>query len=193
NVSYALPNSVTNELKIKQANIFFNGTNLFVISKMTEFHDPEQQMYDSYPVMKTDKPGLESNVQSEVTMKNIFFPVIFLLSLTSCKDVLDIRDLNSLDEWEVWQDPNLVNAYLANVYSIFGNWNASADNNSEQLVGITFPLDAVTVNNSSYKAWDYTTIRKINTALVKIEESTGLNDNDKRNFRGQLLFMRAYA
>lgn len=126
-------------------------------------------------------------------MKKIFFPVIFLLSLTSCKDVLDIRDLNSLDEWEVWQDPNLVNAYLANVYSIFGNWNASADNNSEQLVGITFPLDAVTVNNSSYKAWDYTTIRKINTALVKIEESTGLNDNDKRNFRGQLLFMRAYA
>jgi len=126
-------------------------------------------------------------------MKKIFFPVIFLLSLTSCKDVLDIRDLNSLDEREVWQDPNLVNAYLANVYSIFGNWNASADNNSEQLVGITFPLDAVTVNNSSYKAWDYTTIRKINTALVKIEESTGLNDNDKRNFRGQLLFMRAYA
>lgn len=126
-------------------------------------------------------------------MKKIFFPVIFLLSLTSCKDVLDIRDLNSLDEREVWQDPNLVNAYLANVYSIFGNWNASADNNSEQLVGITFPLDAVTVNNSSYKAWDYTTIRKINTALVKIEESTGLNDNDKSNFRGQLLFMRAYA
>lgn len=59
NVSYALPNSVTNALKIKQANIFFNGTNLFVISKMTEFHDPEQKMYDSYPVMKTFNLGLD--------------------------------------------------------------------------------------------------------------------------------------
>ena len=129
-----------------------------------------------------------------ITMKKIFFPLIaFLICTSSCKNVLDINDLNSLDEKEVWQDANLVNAYLASVYPLFGNWNASADNNSEQLVGINFPLDAVTVNNTAYKAWDYTTIRRINTALVKIEESTGLTDNDKKGFRGQLLFMRAYV
>lgn len=126
-------------------------------------------------------------------MKKIFYPIIALMLCTSsCKDVLNISDLNSLDENEVWQDANLVNAYLASVYPLFGNWVATIDNNSEQLAGITFPLDAVTVNSNNYKAWDYTTIRRINTGLVKIAESTGLSEADKKAFCGQLLFMRAY-
>ncbi|WP_270090770.1 SusC/RagA family TonB-linked outer membrane protein [Sphingobacterium sp. SYP-B4668] len=59
NISYSLPQSVTNAMKIKNVNVFFNGTNLFVFSPMTEFHDPEQKMYDSYPVMKTFTLGLD--------------------------------------------------------------------------------------------------------------------------------------
>lgn len=46
-------------MKINSVNVFFNGTNLFVLSPMTEFHDPEQKMYDSYPVMKTFTLGLD--------------------------------------------------------------------------------------------------------------------------------------
>jgi len=102
-------------------------------------------------------------------MKKIYYPLIALaLCMSSCKNVLDIDDLNSLDEAKVWADPNLVNGYLANLYPLFGNWNSGADGNSEQLIGIAFPLDAVTVNNGSYKSWDYTTIRKINTAIQKV-------------------------
>ena len=127
-------------------------------------------------------------------MKKIFYPLIALaLTTASCKDVLDIADLNSLDEAKVWNDPNLVNAYLANLYPLFGNWSAGADNNSEQLIGINFPLDAVTVNNSAYKAWDYTTIRKINTAIQKVSASTGLSADVKNAVLGQALFMRAYV
>ena len=127
-------------------------------------------------------------------MKKIFYPLLALaLTTTSCQDVLDIADLNSLDEAKVWNDPNLVNAYLANLYPLFGNWSAGVDNNSEQLIGITFPLDAVTVNNGSYKAWDYTTIRKINTAIQKVTESTGLTAEVKNAVLGQALFMRAYV
>ncbi|QQT24278.1 MULTISPECIES: SusC/RagA family TonB-linked outer membrane protein [Sphingobacterium] len=59
NISYSLPQSVTNAMKIKNVSVFFNGTNLFVFSPMTEFHDPEQKMYDSYPVMKTFALGLD--------------------------------------------------------------------------------------------------------------------------------------
>lgn len=59
NISYALPTGVADALKIKGASVFFNGTNLFVLSEMTEFHDPEQKMYDSYPVMKTFTLGLD--------------------------------------------------------------------------------------------------------------------------------------
>ncbi len=59
NISYSLPQNLVNKIKLKGINIFFNGTNLFVISKMTEFHDPEQKMYDSYPVMKTFTFGVD--------------------------------------------------------------------------------------------------------------------------------------
>lgn len=126
-------------------------------------------------------------------MRKIFYPILALLLITvSCKNVLDIEDLNSLDESKVWNDPNLVNAYLTNLYPLFGNWSSGADANSEQLIGISFPLDAVTVNNTAYKAWDYTTIRKINTAIQKVNESTGLSNSVKNSVLGQALFMRAY-
>ncbi|WP_286766854.1 MULTISPECIES: RagB/SusD family nutrient uptake outer membrane protein [Sphingobacterium] len=126
-------------------------------------------------------------------MKKIYYPLIALaLCMSSCKNVLDIEDLNSLDEAKVWADPNLVNGYLANLYPLFGNWNSGADGNSEQLIGIAFPLDAVTVNNGSYKSWDYTTIRKINTAIQKVNESTSLKDDFKKTVIGQALFMRAF-
>lgn len=126
-------------------------------------------------------------------MKKIFFPILaLLLTTSSCKNVLDIEDLRSVDEAKVWNDPSLGNAYLAALYPIFGNWNAGADANSAQLIGITFPVDAVTVNNSAYKAWDYTNIRKINTAIQKIGESTALKDDVKNSILGQALFMRAY-
>lgn len=126
-------------------------------------------------------------------MKTIFYPLIALLfTIASCKNVLDIEDLNSLDESKVWNDPNLVNAYITNLYPLFGNWSAGADANSEQLMGISFPLDAVTVNNAAYKSWDYTTIRRINTAIQKVSESTGLSTDVKNAVLGQALFMRAY-
>lgn len=126
-------------------------------------------------------------------MKKIFYIIIAsVLITTSCKNVLDIDDLNSLDEDKVWNDPSLVNAYLSNLYEIFGNWSTTADNNSEQLIGISFPLDAVTVNTTTYKAWDYATIRKINTAIYKINGSTMLAKENKDKALGQLLFMRAY-
>lgn len=126
-------------------------------------------------------------------MKKIFYPILaLLLTSSSCKDVLDIEDLNSLDESKVWNDPNLVNAYITNLYPLFGNWSAGADANSDQLIGIAFPLDAVTVNNAAYKVWDYTTIRKINTAIQKVNESTGLAKDVKNSVLSQALFMRAY-
>lgn len=126
-------------------------------------------------------------------MKKILYPILALaLATSSCKDVLNIPNLGSLDEERVWNDPNLVNAYLANLYPLFGNWSAGADNNSDQLIGINFPLDAVTVNNTAYKAWDYTTIRRINTAIQKVNASSGLSSEVKNSVLGQALFMRAY-
>lgn len=59
NVSYRLPETWASRLKLDNVSVFANGTNLFVISPMTEFHDPEQKNYDSYPVMRTFSLGLD--------------------------------------------------------------------------------------------------------------------------------------
>ncbi len=45
-------------LGITYAQVFANATNLFCISDVTEFLDPEQKYYDSYPLMRTFSFGL---------------------------------------------------------------------------------------------------------------------------------------
>ncbi|WP_257668218.1 SusC/RagA family TonB-linked outer membrane protein [Parapedobacter tibetensis] len=59
NFAYSLPETWVSALQLEHVQLFFNGTNLFVLSAMTEFHDPEQKNYDSYPVMKTFTFGLD--------------------------------------------------------------------------------------------------------------------------------------
>ncbi len=58
NIGYDLPKSILRPLGIENAQVFANATNLFCISSVTEFLDPEQQYYDSYPLMKTFSFGL---------------------------------------------------------------------------------------------------------------------------------------
>lgn len=58
NIGYSLPKTVLKHIGLTQAQLFVNGTNLFSISAINEFHDPEQAYYDSYPLMKTFTVGL---------------------------------------------------------------------------------------------------------------------------------------
>ncbi|GGZ30561.1 SusC/RagA family TonB-linked outer membrane protein [Echinicola pacifica] len=57
-VAYNLPKTWLSSINVANAQIFFNGTNLFSISDMKEFHDPEQKNYDSFPLMKSLTLGL---------------------------------------------------------------------------------------------------------------------------------------
>ncbi|MDR3338724.1 MAG: TonB-dependent receptor [Candidatus Symbiothrix sp.] len=59
NIGYKIPKSILNLVSLTEAQVFFNGTNLFALSELTEFYmDPEQAYYDSYPLMKTFTFGL---------------------------------------------------------------------------------------------------------------------------------------
>ena len=58
NIGYDLPMGILRPLGISRAQVFANATNLFCISAVTEFLDPEQKYYDSYPLMKTFSFGL---------------------------------------------------------------------------------------------------------------------------------------
>lgn len=56
-VGYSLPQKWINPLKIHSLQVFFNGTDLFVISPI-KIMDPEQAELDSYPVMKSFTGGI---------------------------------------------------------------------------------------------------------------------------------------
>ncbi|ANH82702.1 SusC/RagA family TonB-linked outer membrane protein [Niabella ginsenosidivorans] len=58
NIGYELPAKWVNRIGVEGAQLFLNGTNVFTFSKMKEFHDPEQDVYDSYPIMKTFTAGI---------------------------------------------------------------------------------------------------------------------------------------
>lgn len=127
-------------------------------------------------------------------MKKTFYILLTCLAgiTVSCSKVLDIEDLNHYEADEVWNDPNLANAYMANLYEMFGNWNVNLDEASEQLVGIHFYPNRITISNGEYKSWDYGRIRLINQAIQ--DAGTGTLDQEVRdNILGQALFMRAYA
>ena len=52
NIGYDLPKAILRPLGLTHAQVFANATNLFCISDVTEFLDPEQEYYDSYPLMR---------------------------------------------------------------------------------------------------------------------------------------------
>ncbi len=104
---------------------------------------------------------------------------------------MDVENINSYSPEKVWNDPNVANAYMANIYSVFGNWNPRADFRSDQLTGVPFFPDAVSITNGGLGNWDYGRIRLINQAIVDVETGT-LSAVDKSSILGQAYFLRAY-
>lgn len=127
-------------------------------------------------------------------MKKLIYLVFtgaMLFSVNSC-NTLDIENIYDYNADLVWDDESLVQAYMANVYAnVFENWNPSLDQTTQQLSGIHFYLDRITITNSEYKLWDYSTIRLINEAIVKVNEGS-LAQEIKDNVIGQAEFLRAY-
>ncbi|HBU77696.1 MAG TPA: RagB/SusD family nutrient uptake outer membrane protein [Muricauda sp.] len=124
-------------------------------------------------------------------MKKIIYILGLFVFFASCSDVLDIEDLNNYSPESVWNDENLANAYMVNLYPMFGNWNAGSDRLSQQLAGIEWYADRITISNENFKNWDYYTIRLINQAILDVESGT-LPQPVKDRITGEALFMRAY-
>ncbi|WP_316817646.1 RagB/SusD family nutrient uptake outer membrane protein [Pedobacter nyackensis] len=125
-------------------------------------------------------------------MKKLFIFLAMIGCLSGCKKALELENLNGYDPEKVWNDPKLANAYMTSIYSSsFGNWNLSADMNSEQIGGISFPENAVTITNGGLGNWNYAPIRLINQALIEVEKGS-LPADVKNSVLGQAYFLRAY-
>ncbi|HEY9486820.1 MAG TPA: RagB/SusD family nutrient uptake outer membrane protein [Chryseosolibacter sp.] len=125
-------------------------------------------------------------------MKKLILALGLLGIFGSCGDVLDIENIYNYNPDLVWNDENLANAYMANLYPMFGNWNTGADRNSQQIAGIDFYPDRVRISNGDYKNWNYGQIRLINQAIVDVNAGS-LPQVAKDEVVAQALFMRAYA
>ncbi len=125
-------------------------------------------------------------------IKYLIYSTLALLIISSC-NTLDVENIYDYNADLVWDDESLVEAYMANIYAgVFGNWDPELDTKTQQLSGIHFYRDRVTMSNSEYKLWDYSTIRLINEAIVKVTEG-GLSQEIKDNVIGQAKFLRAYV
>lgn len=119
------------------------------------------------------------------------FTLLTVLS-TRCTKVLDQPNLSAYDSAAIWSDSNLVNSYLANLYTLFGNWNVSLDRLDDQVSGIGFPVDAITVTDAGPLAtWSYSTIRLINEGIAQVKAGN-TSEGFKNRALGQLYFLRAY-
>lgn len=128
-------------------------------------------------------------------MKRITYLLIIgsLLFFISCKNnrFLNLSNPNAYNPDQIWDDQNLANAFLTDIYaSTMPNWPVNQGNWADVSSGILGP-NAVTPTNGAFQFWPYSTIRKINILLTSIDGGT-LPGNIKSVMKGQAYFLRAF-
>lgn len=125
-------------------------------------------------------------------MKRFILYSAIVLVIGGCAKTLDTPATSVYIVGETFDDVNIANAYLGNIYAnTFGNWNTGADANSDQQTGISFPTDAVTVTNGGLGNWNYTQIRAINQGILSTNAGS-LSKDQKDQLLAQFYFLRGY-
>jgi starch-binding outer membrane protein, SusD/RagB family len=121
----------------------------------------------------------------------LFFISSYLIIASSCTKVLDKKNLNAVNENDVWNDLDLATAYINNIYGQnLPGWTTDyADYSEESDGGGTFMYGQLTENSVNY--WPYDNIRNINIALANIDKGS-LSDANKKLLKGQAFFFRGW-
>jgi hypothetical protein len=116
---------------------------------------------------------------------------VFSLTIQGCNNPLDLKDLEAVNEGDVWKDASLAQAYVDRIYSdnLPGWSTAEAPMSDESPGGTGFLYGQLTENSVNY--WPYAQIRRINILLTAID-SGSLDPALVRKFKGEALFFRAY-
>lgn len=126
--------------------------------------------------------------------KNIIVGLFCSLLLGSCS--LDYENTSAITPDGVWENPDMVNAFLVNIYgNMMPGWPISANNTDEGMNGPTdmsqYVRGEITIDNCA-QGLDYKNIDKINYFLANLENVTVLSETEKKQLRGQALFWRAW-
>lgn len=145
----------------------------------------------------------------------IYFSIVSLLIFVSCSDYLDRDKLTdtTLSYEEIFKNPHGAAGFLNNAYNTIpdgfnqvGNalFACASDeavmSESSSLIHL-FTSNSISTSNNPDDVWDamYEGIRKCNIFLKELDPDSGLivkynsiNADERDNYRGQALFLRAY-
>lgn len=139
-----------------------------------------------------------------------FFILCILLQLTfSCShDYLDLKPKNILLEEQVWNDQNMINSLLANLYNRLPVYYALHSGQRyfaelDEAVAVAAAEggvmnladnNIVSYSYDRWSLWNYGTIRDINLAIEGIETySVNLTQSQKEAYTAEFRFLRAFC
>lgn len=132
-------------------------------------------------------------------MKKSIIYIFILFLISGCEQVLDKKELNSIDGRDIWNDSELANLYLNNVYNLAlptfsGNSNTNLSDESIGS-GTDFMMYGLLTKESTYGIYSsnkWYIIRQLNTFFEGLNEGT-MADEDKNLLLGQAHFLRAWT
>ena len=124
------------------------------------------------------------------------------LSLFGCEDYLDREPNNILLDEQVWNDPALINSYLANLYDrmqhfagLAGSWDQAVDTDNAMWSGHITGDGRNNRQDFPYnfrEIWAYPLIRDINIFIENVQATDQLDEDEKVAYAAEGRFLRAY-
>lgn len=114
-----------------------------------------------------------------------------MISLCSCSDVLDKKDLSTISEKDVWNDVGYATAYVNKLCrDNLPGWDNNVSGNSDEANGGGSILYGQLLT-TSIDVWNYSNIRNINIFLENIDKGT-ISEEEKNLLKAQAKVLRAW-
>lgn len=125
--------------------------------------------------------------------------LLLLLFFSSCEEVIEKKELDAVDNVDVWNKAELANLYLNDLYrrvmpgfSGGANANLSDESTGSGTGNMMYGLLTIDQPYGTFNIGTYNNIRRINILLTEIEGGS-ISREDKDILIGQALFLRAWV
>jgi len=126
-----------------------------------------------------------------MTVSRAVLVAVLSLVLGGCDGILDLKDLEAVDERDVWNSAPLAEAYVNRIYAdnLPGWSTGDAPISDESPGGTSYMYGTLTEDDVNY--WPYSQIRRINILLTEIDQGT-IDTLTTKRLKGAAYFFRAW-
>lgn len=138
-------------------------------------------------------------------MKNVNIYMLILSSLVltaSCKDILDVEPYDRISEEVIWNSKANAETFIFESYGIMEHYNSgpgldvytSNIQANDGTASSAFSVFREIIDNTYDAGFDnWAEVRRANMIIQKVEESTGISDEDKQALIAEGKFLRAMS